>query len=84
MKRQPALQTAGVWRQAAIYIDDSTSPHLSSMDAVWAHLATRTNADGSSQFTRLSKAVHLVLTIPHSNAAEEKIFSVVRKNKTPL
>ena len=75
---------ADVWKQAAIYIDDSATPQLCSMDVVWAHLASRTNADGSSQFTHLSKVAHLVLTIPHSNAAEERVFSMVRKNKTPF
>ena len=65
---------ADVWRQAAIYVDDSTTPHLYSMDVVWVHLAIRTNTDGSCQFTLLSKVAHLVLTIPHSNAAEERMF----------
>ena len=33
-------------------------------------------------FPYLWKVVRLVLTIPHSNAEEERVFSTVRKNKT--
>ena len=33
-------------------------------------------------FPRLWKVVRLILTIPHSNAEEERVFSTVRKNKT--
>ena len=28
------------------------------------------------------KFVRLILTVPHSNAEEERVFSIVRKNKT--
>ena len=54
------------------------------MDVVWAHLVARTNADGCSQFTLLSRVAHLVLTIPYSNAAEEHFYFMVRKNKPPF
>lgn len=40
------------------------------------------NADGSQCFLRLFSVAKVVLTIPHSNAAEERIFSMIRKNKT--
>ena len=33
-------------------------------------------------FPRLWKVVRLILTIPHSNAEEERVFSIIRKNKT--
>ena len=75
---------ADVWKQAVIYVDDSAIPHLYSMDVVWAHLATRTNADGSSQFTLLSRVAHLVLTIPHSNSAEERIFFHGQEEQNPF
>ena len=38
--------------------------------------------DGNPRFNRLSKIAKVVLVIPHSNAQEERIFSMVRKNKT--
>ena len=33
-------------------------------------------------FPRLWKVVRLILTIAHSNAEEERVFSITRKNKT--
>ena len=32
--------------------------------------------------TRLSRIAMLILVLPHSNAEEERVFSMVRKNKT--
>ena len=40
------------------------------------------HAENTLLFPRLWKVVRLILTIPHSNAEEERVFSVVRKNKT--
>ena len=77
---------ADVWENATIYPEESSSlkPSIYSMDLIWAHLATKTNVDGSSQFPLLSQVAQLALTIPHSNASEERVFSLVRKNKTPF
>ena len=36
------------------------------------------------KFRRLIQVAKVVLVIPHSNAAEERVFSMVRKNKTPF
>ena len=46
------------------------------------YLATTSNVDGSEWFALLTQVAHLVLTIPHSNAPEEGVFSIIRKNKT--
>ena len=40
------------------------------------------NLDGTGRFTRLSRIAMLILVLPHSNAEEERVFSMVRKNKT--
>ena len=40
------------------------------------------NVDGSLRFEKLGQVARLVLTIPHSNAAEERVFSIIRKNLT--
>ena len=48
-------------------------------DVIWHYLSSLRAADNSSRLARVAK---LVLTIPHSNAQEEKLFSMVRKNKT--
>ena len=79
---------ADIWKKAGIYyIEDSAvsnKPNLYTMYVVWGYLSTRKNADSSPQFLHLSQVAQLVLTIPHSNAAEERVFSIVRKNKTPF
>ena len=48
----------------------------------WHYLANLKAVDGSYRFRRISKVAKLVLIIPHSTAEEERIFSMVRKNKT--
>ena len=40
------------------------------------------HAKNALLFSHLWKAVRLILTIPHSNTKEERVFSLVRKNKT--
>ena len=42
------------------------------------------SGDGRDRFGRLSRIAKLILVIPHSNASEERVFSVVKKNKTPF
>ena len=37
---------------------------------------------GTSHFKELFKLVEIMLVIPHSNVALERLFSIVRKNKT--
>lgn len=48
-------------------------------DIVWGHLQEMTTPDGRKRFPRLSKIALLVLTIPHSNAGEERVFSMKKK-----
>lgn len=69
-----------VWDKASIVIDDDTTYHR--MDIVWHHISTLKAPDSRLRFSRLSKVAMLVLIIPHSNAEEERVFSMVRKNKT--
>ena len=38
--------------------------------------------NGALKFQRLATVALLVLTLPHSNAEEERVFSLVTKNKT--
>ena len=51
-------------------------------DIVWGHLQEMTTPDGRKRFHRLSKIALLVLTIPHSNAGEERVFTMIKKNLT--
>ena len=52
------------------------------MDMIWHYLSNLKAVDGKNRFSRISRVAKLVLVIPHSNAEEERIFSMVRKNKT--
>ena len=53
------------------------------MDIIWAYLSRRKSPDGCSlRFPNLAKIAQLILVLPHSNAGEERIFSMVRLNKT--
>ena len=38
--------------------------------------------DGQKRFPKLSTIAFLVLTIPYSNAEEERVFSIIRQNRT--
>ena len=42
------------------------------------------HAENALLFPRLWKVVRLILTIPHSNAEEERVFSIVRRTKLAL
>ena len=53
-------------------------------DIVWGHLQEMTTPDDRKRFPILSKVALLVLTIPHSNAGEERVFSMIKKNLTSL
>ena len=44
------------------------------MEMIWVYLQRR--------FPLLSEITLVILVVPHSNAADERTFSVIRKNKT--
>ncbi len=75
--RPPHVEEA-VW-QAALVVDDDSNQHCR-MDIVWKHLSEMRNPDNSLMFKKLSKVTLLVLTLPHSNAEEERLFSMITKN----
>ena len=43
------------------------------MDVIWHYLSSLRAADNSFRFPRLANVAKLVLTIPHSNAQEERL-----------
>ena len=53
------------------------------MESIPDHIATLVNIDGSHRLELLWKVAKLVLVISHSNAGEERVFNLIRKNKTP-
>ena len=52
------------------------------MDVLWWYISDMVEPDSSKCFCYLPKVAELVLVFPHSNAGEERIFSMARKNKT--
>lgn len=62
-----------VWDSASVSADEPASADRHyRMDVLWGHLGT--------MFPQLSEIALSVLVIPHSNAVEERVFSMVRKN----
>ena len=72
-----------IWKMAAVAEEDGSDSHYR-MDVIWNYLSTKKHIDGRAMFGRLFKIAEVILIIPHSNADEERVFSMVRKNKTPF
>ena len=54
------------------------------MDLFWGYLKTvKKSGTNILEFYNLFRVANAVLTIQHSNAGEERIFSLINKNKTP-
>ncbi|XP_033115332.1 uncharacterized protein LOC117115582 [Anneissia japonica] len=68
-----------VLKEAKIEEDGITQYRI---DRIWHSISNMKTVEGTSRFPRLVNVAKLVLVIPHSNAEEERIFSMVRKNKT--
>ena len=68
-------------KEACHYTDDD---HPCRIDALWSYLRS-VNKPGTRvpQFDLLFRVAETILTIPHSNASEERIFSYISKCKTP-
>ena len=53
------------------------------MDVLWWYISDMVvPGTNKKDFCHLLKVAELVLILPHSNAGEERLFSMVRKNKT--
>jgi hypothetical protein len=52
------------------------------VDTTWVAIGKLKDAAGEPIFRNLAAVMLGILTIPHSNASCERIFSCVRKNKT--
>ena len=53
------------------------------MDSIWSFTGQmKDHTENALLFPCLWKVVRLILTIPHSIAEEERVFSTVRKSKT--
>lgn len=72
-----------IWDKATVLINEESGEKKYRMDVIWHYLSNMRSGDGRDRFRRLSCVAKLVLVIPHSNAGEERVFSMVKKNKTP-
>ena len=52
------------------------------IDETWREIGKIKDENGNALFTELSKVMLGILTIPHSSAHCERVFSTVRKNRT--
>ena len=68
-----------VWESALVVEGESQYYRA---DELWAYMNTMKCGDGMLKFPRLSEVAKLALVLPHSNAEEERVFSMVTKNKT--
>ena len=61
---------------------DDDDPHR--IDVLWGYLRNiKVPGTNTLEFDLLFKVAQTVMTIPHSNAGEERVFSLINKNKTP-
>ena len=83
-----SIEEVGVLRQLfAVYQITPFSKSLREekrCDRQWARISEMMDADGSHPFEKLGVIMLTILTIFHSNADCERIFSSVRKVKTEL
>ena len=73
-----------VWDEALVKLNEDEEVEYYRQDVLWNYLSTLQSTDGRQMLKRLSNIAKLILVIPHSNAEEERIFSMGRKNKTPF
>ena len=53
------------------------------VDVLWWHIANlKIPGTNVPRFSHLFKVAEIILVLPHSNAEEERLSGVVRKNKT--
>jgi hypothetical protein len=63
-----------IWDKAKVGSSEEDGDEHYRMDIIWHYLSTVKSGDGRLRFKKLSKIAMLVLTIPHSNADEERVF----------
>ena len=61
-------------------VDGETHHHR--MNVIWSHLMKMKGPSGCPMFKNLARIALLVLTLPHPNTEDERVFSLVAKNKT--
>ncbi|XP_058941996.1 uncharacterized protein [Pocillopora verrucosa] len=73
------------WKEAKVVdglVNDQEIFHYR-VDILWWYMSQMVIPESSAKrFCHLQKVAELVVLLPHSNAGEERLFSMVRKNKT--
>ena len=54
------------------------------MDVVWGYLSSLNIGNGSHKFGRISNVASTVLILPHSNAGEERVPSLIKKKQNSI
>ena len=63
-------------------LDEDEVVEYHRMDILWAYLGSAKDVTSHPQFSLLANVAKLVLTLPHSNADEERVFSLIRQKNT--
>ena len=75
-----------VWAEATVKVgknaDNDVKKEFNKKDVLLGYLEKLKDYNKLLRFKNLFKVAKLVLVLPHSNAGEERVFSMVRKNKT--
>ena len=81
-----ALIPAHVWDEAQVREKQDSSGEVIEyhrMDILWSYLENvKDTVTGQLCFLLLTKVAKLVLTLAHTSADKERVFSLIRKNKT--
>ncbi|KFM77998.1 hypothetical protein X975_25813, partial [Stegodyphus mimosarum] len=67
---------------SAAQFEDFASSGEDRLDVLVGTLKRIKRADGTPKYDRLARVLCAILVIPHSNAECERVFNVVKKNKT--
>ena len=83
-----SILTEHQWNEAIVSVSgaDDETPEKNvyyRMDTIWGFISELKRVDSSPRFKYLSMVAKLVLCIPHSNAGEERVFNLIKLNKTP-
>jgi len=74
------LSEAEIPKEAKANISDVSEEHPYRIDILWGFFVK--SGTNSFEFDLLFKVAEAVMMIPHSNAGEERIFSLINKNIT--
>ena len=66
-----------IWKAALVVEDSEAEVCYYRMDVIWNYMKSIQDPNGIFCFQMLSHIALLVLTLPHSNAAEERVFSLI-------